>query len=86
MKPLEPSKPPLADNNIYSLDYEPTEEEIQPDELLNDNYTVESVHVLDERTTHVIDDYIRFYRDYGRRADFQKSLINHDNYSFTVLL
>ena len=30
--------------------------------------------------------YIRFYRDYVRRADFQKSSINHDNYSFTVLL
>ena len=30
--------------------------------------------------------YIRFYRDYVRKADFQKSSINHDNYSFTVLL
>ena len=30
--------------------------------------------------------YIRFYRDYVRKADFQKSSINHTNYSFTVLL
>ena len=30
--------------------------------------------------------YIRFYRDYVRKDDFQKSSINHDNYSFTVLL
>ena len=30
--------------------------------------------------------YIRFYRDYVRKADFQKSSINHDNYSITVLL
>ena len=30
--------------------------------------------------------YIRFYRDYVRKVDFQKSSINHDNYSFTVLL
>ncbi|CAF4592207.1 unnamed protein product, partial [Rotaria sp. Silwood2] len=51
IKHFEPSKPPLEDNNIYISDYEPIEEEIQPDELLNDNDTVESVHVLDERTT-----------------------------------
>ncbi|CAF4124049.1 unnamed protein product, partial [Rotaria sordida] len=51
LKHFEPSKPPLEDNNIYILDYEPTEAEIQPDESLNDNDTVESVHVLDERTT-----------------------------------
>ncbi|CAF1547257.1 unnamed protein product [Rotaria sordida] len=51
LKHFEPFKPPLEDNNIYILDYEPTEAEIQPDESLNDNDTVESVHVLDERTT-----------------------------------
>ncbi|CAF1402909.1 unnamed protein product [Rotaria sordida] len=51
MKHFEPSKPPLEENNIYILDCEPTEEEIQSNELLNDNDTVESVHVLDERTT-----------------------------------
>ncbi|CAF5075892.1 unnamed protein product, partial [Rotaria sp. Silwood1] len=51
MKHFEPSEPPLEDNNIYILDYEPTEEEIQSNELLNDNDTVESVHVLDQRTT-----------------------------------
>ena len=30
--------------------------------------------------------YIRFYCDYVRKSDFQKSSINHDNFSFTVLL
>ena len=30
--------------------------------------------------------HIRFYRDYVRKAGFQKSSINHGNYSFTVLL
>ena len=30
--------------------------------------------------------YIRFYCDYVRKVDFQKVSINHDNYSFTVLL
>ncbi|CAF2960635.1 unnamed protein product [Rotaria sp. Silwood2] len=39
-------KPPIT-----KLNDEPMKEEIQQDELLNNNYTVESVYGLDERTT-----------------------------------